>query len=129
MIESFVASLCAELDRHEPDWEMILVGNFIEDSDDRTPEVVQRISEGHARIHAITRVKEGMMGWDMKSGLAMARGDVIAVIDGDGQNPIRDVIRVYRKLLDEDLDLAKTYRLRREDGRYQIGRASCRERV
>jgi glycosyltransferase involved in cell wall biosynthesis len=56
-----------------------------------------------------------MMGWDMRSGLALTDGEYIAVIDGDGQMPVGDLVRVYQKIRDEDFDLVKTYRIKRGD--------------
>jgi len=118
-ISSFVDSLIACLEADEPDWELVLVGNYFEDTGDKTPDVVADLAKENPRICAITRVKEGMMGWDMRSGLQAASGKVLAVIDGDGQMPVKDVIRVYKKLRDGNLDLAKTYRLQRDDGAYR----------
>mgnify|MGYP000201531256 CR=1 FL=1 len=51
--------------------------------------------------------------------LTHAKVESVAVIDGDGQMPFEDVIHVYRKLRDEDLDLVKTYRTERGDGFYR----------
>lgn len=118
-ISTFVESLISCLEPQEPDWELILVGNYIANSGDKTPEAVEALAKENPRIRAVTRVKEGMMGWDMKSGLQAATGNVIAVIDGDGQMPAEDVIRVYQKLKEDNLDLAKTYRIRRDDGPYR----------
>jgi glycosyltransferase involved in cell wall biosynthesis len=118
-IPAFVDSLIACLEANEPSWELILVGNYMDNSGDRTPEVVKGLAQRDARIRTVTEVKEGMMGWDMKSGLNAATGNVLAVIDGDGQMPAQDVIRVYQKLKDENLDLAKTYRVQRDDGSYR----------
>jgi len=118
-ISAFVDSLIAFLEVNEPRWELILVGNYIDRSGDRTPEVVKGLTERDSRIRAVTLVKEGMMGWDMKSGLNAASGKVLAVIDGDGQMPAEDVVRVYKKLKEDDLDLAKTYRIQRDDGSYR----------
>jgi glycosyltransferase involved in cell wall biosynthesis len=55
------------------------------------------------------------MGWDMKTGLALATGNYIAVIDGDDQMPVEDLIKVYEKIKKEKLDLVKTYRVKRGD--------------
>ena len=118
-ISPFVDSLVACLDADEPDWELVLVGNYFADTGDKTPWVVTDLAQGNPRIRAVTRVKEGMMGWDMKTGLKAATGKVIAVIDGDGQMPAEDVIRVYKKLKENNLDLAKTYRAQRDDGAYR----------
>ena len=118
-IHDFVESMVQSLDKNEPSWEIILVGNHFVDDGDTTPCIVSEIALNHPRIHAVTRVKEGMMGWDMKSGLEAATGRTIAVIDGDGQMPFEDVIHVYKKLKDEGLDLIKTFRTRRGDGFYR----------
>ncbi len=118
-ISTFVDSLVSCLEAEEPHWELILVGNYIDNSGDRTPEVVKGLAKQDARIRAVTEVKQGMMGWDMKSGLKAASGKVLAVIDGDGQMPAEDVVRVYHKLKEESLDLAKTYRAKRSDGSYR----------
>lgn len=118
-IAAFVDSLISCLEADEPDWELVLVGNYFADTGDKTPEVVADLAKRNPRIRAVTLVKEGMMGWDMKSGLKAASGKVIAVIDGDGQMPAEDVIRVYNKLREDNLDLAKTYRAERDDGAYR----------
>jgi len=118
-IASFVDSLISYLEADEPHWELILVGNYFENSGDRTPEVVKDLAKRDARIRAVTQVKAGMMGWDMKSGLEAASGKVLVVIDGDGQMPAEDVIRVYNLLRQVNLDLAKTYRVQRDDGSYR----------
>ena len=119
-IEGFVASLVTSLEEEEIDWEIILVGNYIEGADDQTPEVVQRISDRNPRIKAVVHVKEGMMGWDMKSGFQAATGNKLAVIDGDGQMPCTDVIRVYNLMIEKEYDLVKTVRIKRSDGYYRM---------
>ena len=96
-ISPFVDSLIACLKAEEPEWELVLVGNYFADTGDKTPFVVEGLAEKNPRILAVVREKEGMMGWDMQSGLKAATGKAIAVIDGDGQMPAEDVIRVYKK--------------------------------
>ncbi len=118
-IPAFVDSLVSCLEANEPHWELILVANYFENSGDKTPDVVKSLATMDGRIRAVTEVKKGMMGWDMKSGLNAASGKVLAVIDGDGQMPAEDVIRVYDKLREDGLDLAKTYRIQRDDGFYR----------
>lgn len=97
-------------------WEVILVGNHLDGADDSTPEVVRRIAARDCRIIPIVKPKKGMMGWDMRSGLEAARGRVLAVIDGDGQFPMEALITCYARLIEEELDMVKTYRVRRDDG-------------
>jgi len=119
-VVAFVERLKSSLEEYEESWEIILVGNYHENSSDRTPEIVREIASKDPRIRAVTKVKEGMMGWDMRSGLDVAAGRCLAVIDGDGQMPLEDVARVYRKLKEDDLDLVKTYRTQRSDGLYRM---------
>jgi glycosyltransferase involved in cell wall biosynthesis len=118
-IYSFVESIVRSLEEDEPNWEIVLVGNHFADDGDPTPCIVSEIAQSHPRIRAVTRIKNGMMGWDMKSGLEAATGRTIAVIDGDGQMPFEDVINVYQKLKGEGLDLVKTFRTQRGDGLYR----------
>ena len=119
-IEGFVASLVTSLEEEKIDWEIILVGNYFEGTGDQTPEMVQRISDRNPRIKTVVKVKEGMMGWDMKSGLQAATGKKMAVIDGDGQMPCTDVVRVYNLMIKKGYDLVKTVRIKRSDGWYRM---------
>jgi glycosyltransferase involved in cell wall biosynthesis len=118
-ITSFVDSLVESLEKEQLLWEIVLVGNYIEGVEDKTPEVVRGISARDFRIKAVAKIKKGMMGWDMKTGLQAATGRNLAVIDGDGQMPSRDVIRVYQLMKTNGLDFAKTYREKRNDGSYR----------
>jgi len=114
--EDFVARVVKMLDRFVPSWEIVLVGNYWENTEDDTPRVVERIAAKRANIKAVVMPKTGMMGWDARSGLSMATGRYICFIDGDEQMPFRDIVRVYRKIKEADLDLVKTYRAIRGDG-------------
>jgi glycosyltransferase involved in cell wall biosynthesis len=114
----FAAELKKVLEENRLDYEMVLVGNYqpaMKDSD-KTPAIVRNLAAGDPRIIAVVKEKQGMMGWDMRSGLEAASGQAIAVIDGDGQMPVIDVVRVYRKLVEGDFEIAKTYRTIRFDG-------------
>jgi glycosyltransferase involved in cell wall biosynthesis len=118
-IKSFVDSLVNSLEKENLIWEIVLVGNYFEGVGDQTPEVVRDIAARDSRIKAVAELKKGMMGWDMKSGLQAATGKTMAVIDGDGQMPSSDVIRVYQLMKTNGLDFAKTYRAKRNDGSYR----------
>ena len=118
-ITSFVDSLVDSLEKEKLSWEIVLVGNYFEGVGDQTPEVVRGIAVRDSRIKAVAEIKKGMMGWDMKSGLQSATGKTLAVIDGDGQMPSSDIIRVYQLMKTNGLDFAKTYRAKRNDGSYR----------
>ena len=118
-IASFVDSLVDSLEKEKLHWEIVLVGNYFEGIGDQTPKVVKEIAARDSRIKPVVEVKKGMMGWDMKTGLQAATGKALAVIDGAGQMPSTDVIRVYQLMKRDSLDLAKTYRAKRNDGSYR----------
>jgi glycosyltransferase involved in cell wall biosynthesis len=102
-----------------PSWEMVLVGNYKEGSKDETPQVVQELASRLSHVRALTFPKKGMMGWDMRMGLNEARGTYIGVIDGDGQFPFESIFACLFKIEVEDLDMVKTYRVKRGDGLYR----------
>jgi glycosyltransferase involved in cell wall biosynthesis len=51
-----------------------------------------------------------------QAGIDAARGSVIATMDGDLQNNPHDIVRMVRRLLDENLDLLVGWRRARKDG-------------
>ena len=115
-IYGFVDKVSRLLDRFISSWEMILVGNYLEGARDRTSSIVEEVASKRENIHAVVMPKKGMMGWDARSGLDRARGKYVCLIDGDEQMPYRDIVRVYRKIKKDDLDIVKTYRAVRHDG-------------
>ncbi|MDJ0956845.1 MAG: glycosyltransferase family 2 protein [Arenicellales bacterium] len=115
----FVGQLSDELQTSGIDYELVLVGNFLPGSNDKTPEIINEIARSNPRCHAVAREKKGMMGWDMRSGLEAATGRHLAVIDGDGQMPTSDIVKVYRMLQVGHYDLVKTFRAQRFDGLYR----------
>ena len=100
-------------------WEIVLVGNYLEGSQDETPAVVQDLACRLPHVRALTLPKKGMMGWDMRMGLDEARGTYIGVIDGDGQFPFESIFACLFKMEFQDLDMVKTYRVQRGDGFYR----------
>jgi glycosyltransferase involved in cell wall biosynthesis len=115
----FVERLQRALSRCNFSWELVLVGNYIAGTDDKTPEVVTELAQRSPNIRTVIRPKQGMMGWDMRMGLDAARGTYIGVIDGDGQFPPESIIACLLKAELEGLDLTKTYRVLRDDGLYR----------
>jgi glycosyltransferase involved in cell wall biosynthesis len=114
----FVSEMKTALEKHGLRYELVLVANYHPHAEpaDRTPAIVAALARQDPTITVVARPKEGMMGWDMRSGLAAARGRTVAVIDGDGQMPPGDVVAVYDHLRAGRFDMVKTYRIRRGDG-------------
>lgn len=100
-------------------YELVLVANYIEGSGDRTRDYVLKIAEENPRCVALCKPKEGMMGWDMRSGMDAATGKYICVIDGDGQFPIESISACFEEIRGGKYDLVKTYRTKRGDGAYR----------
>jgi glycosyltransferase involved in cell wall biosynthesis len=121
-VPTFVSQMKKVLDERRLSYELVLVANYHADAvpADRTPEIVWELARRDPTLTVVAKAKEGMMGWDMRSGLAVARGETVAVIDGDGQMPPPDVLAVYDCLRDGGYDIAKTYRQERHDGAYRL---------
>jgi len=119
-LPAFVRRLASALAVAEPSFEIVLVVNDFAESQDPTQRVAADLERDDPRVRIVAEVKEGMMGWDLRSGLAAARGEVaLAFIDGDGQMPPEDVARAYRRLRRGDVDLVKMVRVRRGDGAWR----------
>lgn len=115
----FSQKIISMLEKESIDYELVLVGNYHRGSNDRTPGVVKALAKENAKIVAVAKPKEGMMSWDMRMGLAASRGRYITVIDGDGQMPYQDILRVYKMIKTGKYDFCKTYRTKRYDGLYR----------
>jgi len=104
------------LDDYAVTHEIILVGNYLEKDNDKTPRIVRQIAVENQNVRALTLPKQGMMGWDARKGMDAAQGKHISLIDGDEQVPCEDILRVYEKLKADHLDFVQTYRISRLDG-------------
>ena len=111
----FTGEVIDNVSKLNVDYEVILVANYLKNSQDKTPQIARELQCSNSCVKVVALPKKGMMGWDMISGLKVATGRAIAIIDGDGQMPPEDLVRVYKKLREENLDFVKTYRIKRED--------------
>ena len=100
-------------------FEIILVGNYIEGSNDKTPYYIDLIANNDTVYKTVCKPKEGMMGWDMRTGLSITEGKYICVIDGDGQFPIDSIRDCFKVIKTGNFQLVKTYRRKRDDGFYR----------
>jgi len=100
-------------------YELLLVANQWPDRPDPTGRVVEAFATDHDTVRTVIEDKQGAMGWDMRSGLAAAAGDYMVVIDGDAQNPVEDVLKMYRRMRATGVDVMKGRRIARFDGPYR----------
>lgn len=119
-LAAVVAALTRELEALGEPFEIVVVANHDAGAIDETPEIGRRLAHADARVRLVARRKEGGMGWDLRSGLAIATGRYLIVIDGDGQNAPGDVARAFRALADGGCDVVKGRRVRRQDGTYRM---------
>lgn len=95
-------------------WELIVV------SDGSSDNTLARLHTAQAHYGAHVRPLELQRNFGqtaaMQAGIDAARGDVIAMLDGDLQNDPSDIPRMVGRLLNEDLDLVAGWRKERKDG-------------
>lgn len=108
-------ALWRELVGLEVDFEVILVANYRADVPDATPSVAADLASRYRQMKVIAAPKRGGMGEDMRSGFEAARGEFMVVIDGDGQNPVSDIVRAYQHYSRTGADLVKGRRTARAD--------------
>jgi glycosyltransferase involved in cell wall biosynthesis len=99
--------------------ELVLVANYNPAEGDPTPEVVAAWGADRQNVRIVSRPKDGAMGWDMRTGLEAATGSTLIVIDGDEQNPVEDVLRMYEEMKRLQVDVCKGRRVVRDDGFYR----------
>jgi glycosyltransferase involved in cell wall biosynthesis len=100
-------------------FELILVANQWPDEEDHTAVIAEDFARFHPHVRPVVREKQGAMGWDMRSGFEAAQGRYMIVIDGDAQNPVSDVVEMYRRMRESDADVMKGRRTSRGDGVYR----------
>jgi glycosyltransferase involved in cell wall biosynthesis len=94
-------------------WQLILVDDG---SGDRTAERIREAVAGcPERIGAVLLRRNFGQTAAMQAGIDLAAGNIIATMDGDLQNSPHDIVRMVRRLLDEDLDLLVGWRRARQD--------------
>ncbi len=72
---------------------------FVDDSHDDTPDEIRRLSEEDGRVRLLHRMERGL-ATAVIDGFKVARGDVLAVIDGDLQHPpevLANLLRAQRE--------------------------------
>ena len=118
-VQQVVTGFC---DARINDYELVLVANYDVNSrdNDPTPEIIRRMANEEKRIISVTLPKRGMMGWDLQQGLQVTKGKAIAIIDGDGQMPPMDLVRLFRVMNSGEFQFVKTYRIERGDGTFRL---------
>jgi glycosyltransferase involved in cell wall biosynthesis len=112
-LRTIVLDLLAEINRWPIRCELVLVNNG---SIDGTARILKDLE---AEFHAIRVVHVPLnmgYGWGIICGLRAATAPIVGFMCGDGQIMPEDVGRVYRRLVEENLDVCKVVRVVRTDG-------------
>ncbi len=115
-IVDFLSKIKKAVEAKGVSYEIIPVSNFYPGDTDETPNILKNLAQNDSHIKPVSKEKKGGFGWDVRMGLKEARGQTVLFIDGDGQNPAEDVVRVYDSLIENKGDMAQTYRVKRGDG-------------
>jgi dolichol-phosphate mannosyltransferase len=83
-------------------WEVLFVDD---ESPDGTTELVREIGRADSRVRGIERIGRRGLSTACIEGMLATNSPVLAVIDGDLQHDESLLPRMYRDLIDEDLDL------------------------
>jgi dolichol-phosphate mannosyltransferase len=95
-VAELIAQLTALLDSEIGDrYELIVVDD---DSADRTWQIADEIAATHPRLRVMRREQERGLSTAVIRGWQIARGDVLAVIDGDLQHPPEVTVALWRAM-------------------------------
>jgi dolichol-phosphate mannosyltransferase len=90
-------------------FEMVLVND---NSSDDTQRAAEALAAAHPEVRVVSRKRLPGFGRAVRAGLAISRGDAVAIVMADRSDDPRDVVRYYRKL-EEGYDCVFGSRFRR----------------
>lgn len=94
---------------------------FVDDSDDNTPQVIERLIQTYTNLRLIHRKgenRQGGLSTAVAKGFAEAQGKYVCVMDSDLQHPPQTVPLLLEKALDTEADVVIASRYR-PGGSYQ----------
>lgn len=107
------AEISAVMDRQPLRWECIWVDDG---SKDRTLAVIRELAGADARHRYVSFEQNAGQSAALWAGFSEAGGEMIATIDGDGQNDPSDIPKLIQLVESGTADMVNGYRLRRKDG-------------
>ncbi len=112
-VASVVAELVRALEEQHIDYELVLVDNG---SEDATGEIIERLAQENPRLVPVHIPVNQGYGWGIITGLRHCRGRYLGYAWGDNQVRAEDVVRIFLRLREGDVDLVKSRRVERHDG-------------
>jgi glycosyltransferase involved in cell wall biosynthesis len=106
------------------DFEIVVVNDG---STDTTADIVADYAAAHTQVRLISHETNLGYGHALRSGLEHAKGDAIAIIDGDRQFKVADLSALLKLLPDNDVVIG--YRIKRMDPPHRLFIAGVYHRV
>jgi glycosyltransferase involved in cell wall biosynthesis len=116
-IEPLVRDLHAALGAMGATFEIILVDDGSRDGSDRE---ILRCVEEFPLIRPLLLARNYGQSTALQAGFENAVGEVVVSLDGDQQNDPKDIARLVKTLLDEDVDMVSGWRRKRRDGAVRV---------
>jgi dolichol-phosphate mannosyltransferase len=111
-IQRLAEEVSAVMDRENLEWEAIWVDDG---STDASLRAIKRLNEQDPRHRYLSFKKNAGQSAGLWAGFQSARGDIIATIDGDGQNDPADIPRLAAIISAGEADMVNGYREKRSD--------------
>lgn len=93
-------------------WELLLVNDG---SSDRTPSIIDAFAQNNVNCRAIHLTPNSGQSAALEAGFSKARGEIIATLDGDGQNDPADLPGLIDKMTQLNVDMLCGIRAERAD--------------
>lgn len=93
-------------------WETVWVDDG---STDETLDILRELNRKDDRHRYVSFCRKSGQSAALVAGFTESRGNLIATLDGDGQNDPRDLPKILHLLLEGEADMVNGYRVRRKD--------------
>jgi dolichol-phosphate mannosyltransferase len=110
-IETTLTALVETLEANGIDHEIVVVNDH---STDGTAGTLERIKARVARVRSVENLQDAGFGWAVRTGIAAARGDAIAIYMADASDRPEDLVRFYRTMVDQQVHCVFGTRFARE---------------
>ncbi|MBT4135717.1 glycosyltransferase family 2 protein [archaeon] len=115
-IEKTVRNLVNEFEKHEVDYQLVLVNHG---SWDKTDEVLNKLGNENQRLKVVNLPKNLGYGGGIMYGFDKSDGEYIGFTCADEEVSAQDVYKVYEKLKINNFDVSKSRRMQRKDGLFR----------
>lgn len=115
-LQRLIPELTDALSALGEEYEIIVVDNA---STDDTTRTLEALSKRFPRVRSVYEPEKGF-GRALLRGLREGSGDVLGYIHADNQMSPAEVVRIYQKLVSDNLDVCKATRKNRNDGFFRF---------